>query len=96
LDARLAQLGASGLVLGETDSERVFALITVESASRGGDVTAGLTAAVGWISDHLPVYCVNLVLTTATDLWALRYPAANELWLSNASPVKRAPRDAWT
>jgi len=85
LDARLAELGASGLVHGETDSERVFALITAESASRGGDVTAGLTAAVDWISDHLPVYSVNLVLTTATDLWALRYPAANELWVLERS-----------
>src|SRR5664279_4564963 len=85
LDARLAELGASGLVHGETDSERVFALITAESAGRGGDVTAGLTAALGWISDHLPVYSVNLVLTTATDLWALRYPAANELWVLERS-----------
>lgn len=85
LDARLAELGASELVHGETDSERVFALITAESASRDGDVTAGLTAAVGWISDHLPVYSVNLVLTTATDLWALRYPVANELWVLERS-----------
>jgi glutamine amidotransferase len=38
-------------------------------------------AAIGWIAEHLPVYSVNFVLTTATDLWALRYPAANELWL---------------
>lgn len=81
LDARLAELTASKLVLGETDSERVFALATAEIAARGGDVSAGLTAAIGWVSDHLPVYSVNAVLTTATELWALRYPATNELWV---------------
>ncbi|MDQ2845915.1 MAG: class II glutamine amidotransferase [Actinomycetota bacterium] len=81
LDARLAELGSLGLVKGETDSERVFALITAETAVRSGDVTAGLVAAIGWIGEHLPVYSINVVLTTATDLWALRYPATNELWV---------------
>ncbi len=81
LDARLAHLGVSELVHGETDSERVFALITAETANHDGDVTAGLNAAVGWISARLPVYSVNVVLITATDLWALRYPATNELWI---------------
>jgi predicted glutamine amidotransferase len=81
LDARLVALGTSGLVLGETDSERVFALITAETAGRSGDVTAGLIAAIGWIGDHLPVYAINIVLSTATDLWALRYPATHELWV---------------
>ena len=79
LDARLTTLGATDLVHGETDSERIFALITAETTRRDGDVTEGLKAAVGWISEHLPVYSLNLVLTTATDLWALRYPATHEL-----------------
>ena len=81
LDQRLADLGTAGLVAGETDSERVFALITAETRRRGGDVAAGLTAAIGWISAHLPVYALNLVLITATDLWALRYPATHELYV---------------
>lgn len=81
LDRRLADLGAAGLVGGETDSERIFALITAETRRNGGDVTAGLTAAVGWISAHLPVYALNLVFITATDLWALRYPATHELYV---------------
>jgi predicted glutamine amidotransferase len=99
LDARLVELGASGLVLGETDSERVFALITAETAGRGGDVTAGLIAAIGWIGDHLPVYAVNVVLSTATDLWALRYPATHELWVLQRPPGGAAtshPLDART
>ena len=81
LDARLAQLGASDLVLGETDSERVFALITAETQRHEGDLEAGVAAAISWIAHHLPVYSVNFVLTTPTDLWALRYPATNQLWV---------------
>jgi predicted glutamine amidotransferase len=81
LDGRLAGLGAAGLVGGETDSERVFALITAETRRHGGDVTAGLTAAVSWIGARLPVYALNLVLITPADLWALRYPATHELYV---------------
>ncbi len=81
LDQRLAGLGAAGLVAGDTDSERVFALITAETRRNGGDVAAGLTSAIGWISAHLPVYALNVVLITATDLWALRYPATHELYV---------------
>jgi glutamine amidotransferase len=81
LDRHLADLGAAGLVGGETDSERVFALITAETRRHRGDVAAGLTAAVSWISARLPVYALNLVLITATDLWALRYPATHELYV---------------
>lgn len=89
LDQRLADLGAAGLVSGETDSERVFALITAETRRHGGDVTAGLTEAVGWISAHLPVYALNLVLITAADLWALRYPATHELYVLDRPPGGR-------
>lgn len=82
LDARLAERGTTpGLVKGQTDSERVFGLITAEIQRQGGDVGAGLVAAVRWIGDNLPVYALNLVLTTATELWALRYPSAHELYV---------------
>ena len=81
LGQRLTELGTAGLVRGETDSERVFALITAETRRHGGDLGRGITAAVGWIADQLPVYAVNLVLATATGLWALRYPATHELYV---------------
>jgi len=90
LDRRLADLGAAGLVGGETDSERIFALITAETRRSGGDVTAGLTAAVAWIGARLPVYALNLVLITATDLWALRYPATHELYVLDRPAGGRA------
>jgi predicted glutamine amidotransferase len=93
LDRRLAELGAAGLVGGETDSERIFALITAETRRLGGDVTAGLTGAIGWISARLPVYALNLVLITATDLWALRYPATHELYVLDR-PAGGQPLDA--
>jgi glutamine amidotransferase len=65
----------------EPHGRAIRALITAEARRHGGDVTAGLTAAVGWISDHLPMYALNLVLITATALWALRYPDTHELYV---------------
>ena len=74
------QLGSyAGLVLGDTDSERFFALITQQADAHGGDVGAGITAAAGWIAANLPVTSLNAVLTTAEELWALRYPGQHAL-----------------
>ena len=78
---RLAELGVADLVLGETDSERMFALITAEIAAHGDDVGAGVPPR----SAGSPSICPSTPPTSSwrppTDLWALRYPAANELWL---------------
>ncbi len=79
LDGRLAELGASELVGGDTDSERMFALITAETARCGGDVAGGIVAAISWIADRLPLYSLNFVLVAADELWALRYPGTHEL-----------------
>jgi glutamine amidotransferase len=81
LDARLAQLRAADLVSGQTDSERVFALITASIRATGGDVEAGLLDAVEWLAGNVPIYAANLLLSTATDMWALRYPEPHELYL---------------
>jgi predicted glutamine amidotransferase len=69
------------LVQGDTDSERFFALITRETRRAGGDLHEGITSAVGWIAERLPMFSLNLVLATPDELWALRYPDTNELWL---------------
>ncbi len=79
LEARLGDDRA--LVSGDTDSERVFALITRETRRAGGDVQAGITAAVHWIGEQLPLFSLNFVLATPDELWALRYPEGNELWV---------------
>jgi predicted glutamine amidotransferase len=81
LDERLTSLGSLGLVKGQTDSERVFALITACIRRRGGDVSAGLVDAIGWVADNLPLYSVNVLLCTATEFWALRYPDAHDLYV---------------
>jgi predicted glutamine amidotransferase len=74
-----AELGpALSLVHGETDSERFFALITRE-IERTGNVGEGVAAAAGWVAEQLPVLSINCVLTTESELWALRYPDTNEL-----------------
>ncbi|OBJ50566.1 class II glutamine amidotransferase [Mycobacterium sp. 1423905.2] len=80
VDARLRELGTADLVLGQTDSERVFALITGSIRAHNGDQTAGVVAAAEWIADNVAVYAVNILLSTATDMWALRYPEANKLY----------------
>ena len=81
LDARLREAGTDDLVLGQTDSERVFALITASVRARDGDVTAGLVDAMNWLAENVPIYAVNILLSTATDMWALRYPEPNELYV---------------
>jgi predicted glutamine amidotransferase len=81
LDERLRELGTADLVLGQTDSERVFALITGSVRAREGNVPAGLVDAMEWLGANVPIYAVNVVLSTATDMWALRYPEPNELYV---------------
>lgn len=81
LDERLGEVGTAGLVAGQTDSERVFALITASIQTHHGDVGAGLVDAIGWLAANVPIYAVNVLLATATDVWALRYPEPNELYI---------------
>jgi predicted glutamine amidotransferase len=71
---------AAGLVRGETDSERFFALITRE-IEKDGDVGAAIVRAATWIAANLPVFALNVILITATDLWALRYPDVHDLFV---------------
>ena len=98
LDRHLAELGVMDLVQGQTDSERLFALITAESRRTGGDVGEGIVRAIRWIAGELPVFSLNLVVSTATDLWALRYPATHELHILERdpadAPAPAAPLDA--
>ncbi len=81
LDARITELGVGDLVAGQTDSERIFALITAAIRARGGDIEAGLTEALKWLAANVPIFALNLLLTTATAMWALRYPDAHELYV---------------
>jgi predicted glutamine amidotransferase len=93
IDERLREVGTDDLVLGQTDSERVFALITGSVRARGGDVTAGLLDAISWLAANVPIFAVNVLLSTATDMWALRYPDTHELYVLDRDPasVSQAP-----
>lgn len=72
--ARLEQHVGSDMerVRGETDSERYAALVAREIQRADGDVGAGIAAAARWISENLPIYSINLLVTSPHDLWALR------------------------
>ncbi len=93
--ARLdAQLGPyASLVLGDTDSERFFALITQQTDVHSGDVSAGITAAARWIAANLPVSSLNTVVAAPGELWALRYPGQHALHIIDrpARPGAHAP-----
>lgn len=87
LDRLDAHLGADrALVRGDTDSERFFALITRTAAANGGDVAGAVAEAARWVAANLPVYSLNLVLATANELWALRYPDTHGLYVLRRSP----------
>lgn len=90
LEARLGAVAQS--LTGQTDSERLFALIT-EEVRAAGDVENGIARALAWVADHLPVLSANFVLIAEHDLWALRYPEHHELWLLERPP---APMDRRT
>jgi predicted glutamine amidotransferase len=86
LPALEAHLGdARSLVQGDTDSERLFALISREIA-RTDDVGAGIAAACRWVAANLPLYAINLLLATEQGLWALRYPLTHELYILQREP----------
>ncbi|BCT77374.1 class II glutamine amidotransferase [Sinomonas cyclohexanicum] len=91
VDQRLDELGAADLVQGQTDSERMFALITSETRRADGDVAAGIEAALTWIAQNVPVLSLNFILTTATDLWAVRYPDTHELHVLDNRTGAAAP-----
>jgi predicted glutamine amidotransferase len=76
LDAELGEFRS--LVHGDTDSERFFALITRE-AQGTDDLGEAITRAARWVAANLPVFAINCVVITASDLWALRYPDTHQL-----------------
>lgn len=77
-----AELGDySSLVQGDTDSERFFALITRHIDASGGDIGAGIARAARWAAANVPIYAINIVLTTPTELFALRYPDTHDLFV---------------
>jgi glutamine amidotransferase len=82
LDDLDRRLGSNrSLVAGDTDSERVFALITVSIREHGGDVRAGIIATTTMLAQEITLYSLNFLLATPGELWAFRYPEHNRLYL---------------
>lgn len=80
-------------VHGDTDSERIFALVTREIERADGDIRAGLASAFGWLATNVPVFAVNIVLTTPTQLYAVRYPDTHLLYVSDRRQVDEPALD---
>ncbi len=86
LEALRGRLGEhAALLRGGTDSELYFTLMTKRIEEQGGDVAAGIAQAAQEIAAEIPLYSLNMLLTTPTDVWALRYPDTNELWILERS-----------
>lgn len=91
---RVRALGAAHHVAGSTDSEWMAALITGEVAAHGGDLRAGVIAALSWLIAEVPVYSVNLLAMRGEEMLAVRLPATNELWVLERTASETAPRAA--
>ena len=92
-----ARLGANrAMVMGDTDSERFFALITLAIREAGGDVRAGITAAVREVVDQYELYSLNFPLGAVGHIWAFRYPEHNPLQLDVTQYVARPPERSKT
>jgi glutamine amidotransferase len=82
LDRIEDRLGSNrAMVMGDTDSERFFALITLAIRDAGGDVRAGIKAAVQEVVEEYELYSLNFVLGELGHIWAFRYPEHNPLLL---------------
>jgi len=84
LERRLGE--AAAMVSGETDSERFFTLVTVSIREAGGDVGAGIAAAVRELAAEYELYSLNFLLASVGHLWAFRYPEHNPLHLLEREP----------
>jgi len=86
LDGLRSRLGKhTELIQGTTDSELYFTLMSKRIEEHDGDVAGGITHAAREIAAEIPLYSLNMLLTTPTDIWALRYPDTNELWILERS-----------
>ena len=65
---------------------RAFAFLTMAIRRAGGDVRAGVVAAVHELARDIELYSINFVLASNGHLWAFRYPEHNPLWLLRREP----------
>ena len=77
-----AELGEDrAMITGDSDSERLFAVITMAIRQQGGDVRAGIREAVNRLADEYELYALNFVIAEHGQIWAFRYPDKNDLFI---------------
>lgn len=77
----LEDLPASlGFLLGDTDSERYFALLHHHLAEAPDTIT-GIRETVAWIQENCTYTSLNFLLADGDSLYALRLPAAEGLFI---------------
>jgi predicted glutamine amidotransferase len=71
---------SSGLILGNTDSERYFALLH-HHISEAPDTLTGIQTTVNWIKENCTYISLNFLLADGDSLYALRLPGKEGLFL---------------
>ena len=71
---------SSGLILGNTDSERYFALLH-RHISEAPDTLTGIRRTVHWIKENCTYTSLNFLLADGDSLYALRLPGKEGLFL---------------
>jgi predicted glutamine amidotransferase len=72
--------GSLGLFLGETDSERYFALLH-HHIGEARDTITGIRKAVDWIEENCTYTSLNFLLADGDSLYALRLPGKEGLFI---------------
>ncbi len=72
--------GSSGLILGDTDSERYFALLQ-HQMRQARDTVTGIQKTIDWIRENCTYSSLNFLLADGDSLYALRLPGKEGLFL---------------
>lgn len=77
--------GSLGLFLGETDSERYFALLHHHIGEARDTITA-IRKTIDWIEENCTYTSLNFLLADGESLYALRLPDTEELYVRRLKP----------
>ncbi len=71
---------SSGFILGDTDSERYFALLH-HHISEAPDTLTGIQRTLNWIKENCSYTSLNFLLADGDSLYALRLPGKEDLFV---------------
>ena len=78
-------LASLGLLLGDTDSERYFALLRYH-LGEASDTLTGIQKTVEWIEENCAYTSLNFLLADGDSLYVLRLPDDEELYVRHLEP----------